>query len=28
MWASLAVLAAWALAGVLLAWRFFRWQPR
>lgn len=27
-WASLAVLAAWTLAGVLLAWRFFRWQPR
>jgi ABC-type multidrug transport system permease subunit len=26
-WAGLAVLAGWALAEVLLARRFFRWQP-
>lgn len=26
-WGGLAVLAGWGLAGVLLAWRFFRWQP-
>jgi ABC-type multidrug transport system permease subunit len=25
--ASLAVLGGWTVAGVLLAWRFFRWQP-
>jgi len=27
-WASLAVLLAWGLAGLLLALRFFRWTPR
>jgi ABC-2 type transport system permease protein len=26
-WASLAVLAGWTVAGLLLARRFFRWQP-
>jgi ABC-2 type transport system permease protein len=25
--ASIAVLMVWALAGVGLAWRFFRWEP-
>ena len=27
-WADLAVLAAWGVAGVLLALKFFRWSPR
>jgi len=25
---AVAVLAAWGLAGVLVAWRYFRWEPR
>ena len=27
-WGDLAVLAAWGVAGVVLALRFFRWAPR
>lgn len=27
-WGDIAVLAAWGLAGIVLALRFFRWEPR
>ena len=27
-WGDLAVLAAWGVAGIVLALRFFRWSPR